>query len=151
MCVLLISKMKINNTGRDFFKWMVFQFCQTRFVMFFFQGGGRKKEPAWWNFLIFCFSYVVVLVCFRGCFYVFCPPISHHIAYFRVHSLAKSVYFSLSVLNILAISGTNGSSGFGSQSKEQIDNSTFEIVSAGDHWDLRISKQMLPFELMLGW
>jgi len=117
----------------------------------FFQGGGRKKEPAWWNFLIFCFSYVVVLVCFRGCFYVFCPPISHHIAYFRVHSLAKSVYFSLSVLNILAISGTNGSSGFGSQSKEQIDNSTFEIVSAGDHWDLRISKQMLPFELMLGW
>ena len=60
----------------------------------FFQGGGRKKEPAWWNFLIFCFSYVVVLVCFRGCFYVFCPPISHHIAYFRVHSLAKSVYFS---------------------------------------------------------
>jgi len=117
----------------------------------FFQGGGRKKEPAWWNFLIFCFSYVVVLVCFRGCFYVFCPPISHHIAYFRVHSLAKSVYFSLSVLNILAISGTKGSSGFGSQSKEQIDNSTFEIVSAGDHWDLRISKQMLPFELMLGW
>jgi len=99
----------------------------------------------------FCFSYVV-LVCLGAVFNVFfCPPISHHIAYFRVHSLAKSVYFSLSVLNILAISGTNGSSGFGSQSKEQIDNSTFEIVSAGDHWDLRISKQMLPFELMLGW
>ena len=31
---------------------------------------------------------------------------------------------TLSVLNILAISGTKGSSGFGSQSKEQIDNST---------------------------
>jgi len=75
---------------------------------------------------------------------------SHHIAYFLVHSLANSVYFSLSVLNILAISGTNGSSGLGSHKREQIDNSTFEIVSAGDHWDLRISKQMLPLELMLG-
>ena len=29
-------------------------------------------------------------------------------------------------------------------------NLPFEIVSAGDHWDLRISKQMLPLELMLG-
>jgi len=27
----------------------------------------------------------------------------------------------------------------------------FEIVSAGDHCDLRMSKQMDPFELMLGW
>ncbi len=27
----------------------------------------------------------------------------------------------------------------------------FEIVSAGDHWDLRMSRQILPFELMLGW
>jgi hypothetical protein len=26
----------------------------------------------------------------------------------------------------------------------------FEIVSAGDHCDLKISKQMLPFELMFG-
>ena len=26
----------------------------------------------------------------------------------------------------------------------------FEIVSAGDHCDLRMSKQMDPFELMLG-
>jgi len=76
--------------------------------------------------------------------------VSHHIAYFRVHSLANSVYFSLSVLNILAISGTNGSSGLGSHNREQIDSSTFEIVSAGDHWDLRMSKQMLPLELMLG-
>lgn len=58
---------------------------------------------------------------------------THHIAYFLVHSRANSLYFSRSVLYILAISGTNGSSGFGSQSREQIDNKTFDIVSAGDH------------------
>lgn len=49
---------------------------------------------------------------------------THHIAYFLVHSLANSLYFSRSVLYILAISGTSGSSGFGSQSREQIDNRT---------------------------
>lgn len=27
----------------------------------------------------------------------------------------------------------------------------FEIVSAGDHCALRMSKQIDPFELMLGW
>lgn len=58
---------------------------------------------------------------------------THHIAYFLVHSRANSLYFSRSVLYILAISGTRGSSGFGSQSREQIDNKTFDIVSAGDH------------------
>jgi len=76
--------------------------------------------------------------------------VTHHIAYFLVHSRANSVYLSLSVLNILAISGTSGSSGFGSHSKEQMDNSTFDMVSAGDHCDLRMSKQMLPLELMFG-
>ena len=35
---------------------------------------------------------------------------------------------TLSVLNILAISGTKGSSGLGSQSKEQIDNNTVTKV-----------------------
>lgn len=49
---------------------------------------------------------------------------THHIAYFLVHSRANSLYFSRSVLYILAISGTKGSSGFGSQSNEQIDNRT---------------------------
>lgn len=49
---------------------------------------------------------------------------THHIAYFLVHSLANSLYFSRSVLYILAISGTKGSSGLGSQSNEQIDNKT---------------------------
>ena len=48
----------------------------------------------------------------------------HHIAYLRVHSLASSLYFVLSVLYILAISGTRGSSGFGSVSSEQMDNNT---------------------------
>ena len=45
-------------------------------------------------------------------------------AYFRVHSLASSLYLLRSVLYILAISGTRGSSGFGSVSSEQIDNNT---------------------------
>lgn len=58
---------------------------------------------------------------------------THHIAYFLVHSRASSLYFSRSVLYILAISGTSGSSGLGSHSREQIDNNTFEIVNAGDH------------------
>lgn len=79
----------------------------------------------------------------------FAPP-KNHIAYFLVHSRASSVYLSLSVLNILAISGTSGSSGFGSHSKEQMDSNTLEMVSAGDHCDLRMSRQMLPLELMFG-
>lgn len=76
---------------------------------------------------------------------------AYHIAYFRVHSLATSVYFGLSVLYRRAISGTSGSSGFGSHNREQIDNNTFDIVSAGDHCDRKISKQMLPLLLMFGW
>lgn len=76
---------------------------------------------------------------------------THHIAYFRVHSRASSLYFSRSVLYILAISGTRGSSGFGSHSREQIDNNTFEIVNAGDHWDRKMSRQIEPLLFMLGW
>ena len=57
----------------------------------------------------------------------------------------------LSVLKILAISGTRGSSGFGSQRREQTDNRTLLMVRAGDHWDLRMSRQMEPFELIFGW
>ena len=45
-------------------------------------------------------------------------------AYFWVHSRAVSLYFFLSVLYILATSGTRGSSGFGSVSSEQIDSNT---------------------------
>ena len=47
-----------------------------------------------------------------------------HMAYFDVHSFANLWYLSLSDLYILAISGTNGSSGFGSVSSEQIDSNT---------------------------
>lgn len=78
-----------------------------------------------------------------------------------------------------AISGESGSSALGSVSIEQIESKTagerrmrwsaaafkrprpagwrgqgcapFEMVSAGDHWSLRMSRQMDPFELMLGW
>ena len=46
-------------------------------------------------------------------------------AYFLVHSLAQSLYFPTSVLKSLAISGTRGSSGFGSHSREHIDRSTW--------------------------
>ena len=45
-------------------------------------------------------------------------------AYFLVHSCARSLYLFLSVLNIRAISGTSGSSGFGSVSNEQIESRT---------------------------
>ena len=94
-CVFFwFPRWKLIIPGGIFLNEWFFNSVRHDLLCVFFQGGGRKKEPAWWNFLIFCFSYVVVLVCFRGCFYVFCPPISHHIAYFRVHSLAKSVYFS---------------------------------------------------------
>ena len=79
-------------------------------------------------------------------------------AYFLVHSFANSWYFPLSdlyslkekilrgsdthaallhLLNAhLAISGTRGSSGLGSHSREQMERSTLETVRAGDHWDL---------------
>ena len=58
---------------------------------------------------------------------------------------------TLSVLKILAISGTRGSSGLGSQRSEQIESNTFDMVSAGDHCDLSMSRQMEPFEFMFGW
>lgn len=44
-----------------------------------------------------------------------------------------------SVKTHVPISGTSGSSGLGSVSREQIDNKTLLIVSAGDHCDLKIN------------
>jgi hypothetical protein len=41
-------------------------------------------------------------------------------------------------------------SGFGSQSSEQIESKTLEIVNAGDHCERRISRQIAPFELIFG-
>merc|ERR1711915_857436 len=78
-------------------------------------------------------------------------PDYHHMAYFWVHSFACWRYLALSFLKSFAISGTRGSSGLGSQSSEQMDNRTLEMVRAGDHWDLKMSRQMLPLLLMLGW
>uniref|UniRef100_A0A0B7B385 Uncharacterized protein n=1 Tax=Arion vulgaris TaxID=1028688 RepID=A0A0B7B385_9EUPU len=75
---------------------------------------------------------------------------SDHSAYFFVHSCANLLYSERFVLNVLAISGTNGSSGFGSVSSEQMERSTFDMVRAGDHWLLRISKHMLPLLLIFG-
>lgn len=60
-------------------------------------------------------------------------PQPHHMAYFWVHSLAVALYFPLSFLKIFAISGTSGSSGLGSQRREQTERSSFEMVRAGDH------------------
>ena len=48
------------------------------------------------------------------------------------------------------MSGTRGSSGFGSSISELIDKRTFEIVNAGLHWFFNISKQITPFEFILG-
>jgi hypothetical protein len=78
------------------------------------------------------------------------PPPPDYMAYLCVQSLANWLYRSLSVLYMRAISGTSGSSGFGSVSSEQIDSSTLLIVSAGDHCDRRISRHMLPLLLMFG-
>lgn len=128
--------------------------------------------------------------------------------HFLVHSRAVASYRARSVLYKCAMSGTRGSSGFGSVSIEQIERSTvfqprmsvsiqqriggddrtrriaqhgnrfairshrrqcrhtqaerarhirgscdapFEIVNAGLHWSLKISRQIEPFALMFGW
>jgi hypothetical protein len=72
-------------------------------------------------------------------------------AYLCVHPLAVDSYLRRSVLHMWAISGTSGSSGLGSVSREQTESSTLETVSAGLHCSLRMSRQMLPLLLMLGW
>ena len=76
---------------------------------------------------------------------------SFYMAYFLVHSLANWLYLCLSALKSLAISGTRGSSGLGSHNNEQMERRTLDTVRAGDHCDLRISKQILPLEFMFGW
>lgn len=69
---------------------------------------------------------------------------SSHMAYFCVHSRASELYFSRSVLYIRAISGTSGSSGFGSHSNEQMLSSTEkkqEKVSDSDFIALTIESR----------
>jgi len=77
-------------------------------------------------------------------------PKCRQMAYFLVHSLAVASYLARSVLYTCAISGTRGSSGFGSVSIEQMERRTFDMVSAGLHWSRKMSKHMLPLELILG-
>lgn len=82
------------------------------------------KHARGWSFFVVvdgCWIYNTARIKFWR--YIFSSG-THHIAYFRVHSRASSLYFSRSVLYILAISGTSGSSGLGSQRREQIDNNT---------------------------
>lgn len=80
-------------------------------------------------------------------------------AYFLVHSRANSLYLSRSVLYIRAISGTSGSSGFGSHSNEQIDRRTGNCQDQISHMNLafahyliviknRFFLQKLPFEMV---
>ena len=71
-------------------------------------------------------------------------------AYFLVHSLDILSYFSLFVLYRVAISGTRGSSGFGSVNREHIDNNTLLIVRAGLQLFFKISKHIPPLLLILG-
>ena len=74
-----------------------------------------------------------------------------HIANRRVHSRAVALCRSMSVLYMLAISGTRGSSGLQSHISELIERRTLEMVSAGDHWSFRISRQIEPLLLTLQW
>ena len=68
-----------------------------------------------------------------------------------VNSLALISYSNLLLIYKSATAGLKGSSGFGSVNKEQIDNNTFVIVKAGDHWSFKMSKQISPFLLIFGW
>ena len=71
-------------------------------------------------------------------------------AILRVHAFAFALNCSLLLLYNLAISGTKGSSGFGSVRREEIDNNTLEIVNAGDQLSFKISKQIAPVLAILG-
>ena len=74
-----------------------------------------------------------------------------HMAYFLVQACAIVLYFSLFFKYILAMDGIKASSRLGSHSIELMDNNTLDVVSAGDHWDLRTSRQIFPLLLILGW
>ena len=72
----------------------------------------------------------------EGCQSRFTPIIlktRFYMAYLDVHSRAVLSCRVRSVFNSCAISGTSGSSGFGSVNSEQILNNTLEIVNAGLH------------------
>ena len=54
-------------------------------------------------------------------------------------------YSILDKLNVIPISGTRGSSGFGSVRREQIESKTLLIVKAGDHCDLNNESRDFQF------
>ena len=72
------------------------------------------------------------------------PQSDECMAYFLVHAIAVASCRALSVRRTWAISGTKGSSGFGSIISEQIEARTLEIDNEGRHWSWRISKQIPP-------
>ncbi len=72
-----------------------------------------------------------------------------HMAYLDVQSRAVASCCVTLVFSNCAISGTSGSLGFGSVRREHTDKRTLEIVSAGDHWSFRMSKQIPPLPLIL--
>merc|ERR1711874_55312 len=77
------------------------------------------------------------------------PTHSDQVAYFCTHSRAVWSCLARSFKYTCAISGTNGSFGFGSVSNDDTDNKTFEMVSAGLHWSFKISRQIAPLALTL--
>lgn len=86
-----------------------------------------------------------------GCYVRVGVPVHFPSACFAVHSRAVLSYFARSFSNIRAISGTNGSFGFGSVSSEQIESSTLLMVSAGDHCCFRISRPVSIRMECAGW
>lgn len=72
-------------------------------------------------------------------------------AYFLVHLAASLLKAFLFFLNCLAMAGTSGSSGLGSDISDDSDSNTLDIVNAGDHCFLRMSRQISPLLLTLGW
>lgn len=71
-------------------------------------------------------------------------------AYFLVHSRAVASYRARSVLYRCAMSGTRGSSGFGSVSIEQIERSTVGRLAC-EYTDMKVfirSEVQIPFEMV---
>lgn len=72
------------------------------------------------------------------------------VAYFLVQSLAFCRYFFLSVLKILATSGINGSSGFGSVIKACNDNNTTKKKTIWNKFNTEIIPQKMQTRLASG-
>jgi len=71
-------------------------------------------------------------------------------AYCKVQARALAAYSSGDFLYKSAISGMSGSFGFGSVRREQILRRTLLMVNAGDQFVFRISRHIMPAELIFG-